>query len=130
MPLISFLLFFLIAIVFASILFYGLKQSAGWGGFWGLLFILFLVAWAARLWILPAGPVFWGFAWIPIGFVVFLFVLLIAAAPKKDSHRTPPDDPEHDQTAKGLKGAAAIFSIFFWILVVALILAIIIGYIR
>jgi hypothetical protein len=132
MPLLSFIILFFIALLFASLLSYGFKRSGFWGGFWGLLLILFLFAWAARLWIAPAGPVFFGFAWLPIAFVVFLFILLIAAATpeKKEAYRAPLTKGEDARTKEGLKGFAAAVSIFFWFLLITLIVAIIAGYLR
>jgi hypothetical protein len=130
MDFISFAILIFIAGLFASVLYYVFRRASPWGGFWGLLLFLFLVAWAARLWVAPAGPVFWGFGWLPIAFVVLIFVLLIAAISPKGSYRKPVTAEETVQTESGLKGVASVFSIFFWLTLVILLLAIMVGYIR
>lgn len=127
MTLIDFFIFFFIALLFASILSYGFKRSSGLGGFLGILILFFLIAWASRLWLTPAGPVFWGFGWFPVVFAVLIFLLLIAAASPEDksAYHKPVTAGEQAESTKGLIGLAAGFSIFFWFLIFALIIAII-----
>lgn len=117
--------FLIIALIIASIFYYGLGRRGPWGAFWAFLLILFFAGWAGSLWIAPAGPVLWGYAWLPIIFWVFMVALIIAVA-------TPSDRPvEYDETTSepstGEAGAAAALGLFFWILLALLVAAILIG---
>lgn len=123
----------LIALVIASLFYYGFGRRGPWGAFWVFLLILFLAAWAGRLWIAPAGPVIWGYAWLPLIFWVFIVALLIGAVSGDDrvesrryDRTTATTDREIAETEPEA-GAAAAFGLFFWILLSFLIIAILIG---
>lgn len=139
------LLILIIALVIGAIFYYGLGRRGPYGAFWAFLLILFLAGLAGRFWITPAGPVVWGFAWLPMIFWIFIIALLIAAAtPTQDEQIDPARDQERvvsrsdaTRSARDRRtaedrvegaGAVAVFGIFFWILLLLLIMAIIAGW--
>jgi hypothetical protein len=88
--------------------------------------ILFLASWAGGLWLTPVGPPLWGAYWVPILlFGVFVALLLSAASepPRRYNRRRTPEAPEAEAAV-----AAATFGLMFWILMVALLAAVIAGY--
>jgi hypothetical protein len=83
-------------------------------------FLLFLAGVASQYWITPFGPVWWGVSWGPLGFILLLFTLLfIVPSPyertvvKTNVAETPP--------------ATAAISIFMWLLLLMLLVAIVLG---
>lgn len=125
MEIAEFIILILIAVVIGSIFYYGFKRGGPWNLLWVFL-ILFLVAWAGRLWIAPAGPVYWGYAWLPVIFWVLLIALLIAAASPEEDHRTAQRNPE-DREEVAETGGKTAFGTFFWLLFLALITIILVG---
>jgi hypothetical protein len=91
-----------------------------------LFFILFLGTWAGGLWITPFGSPWLGVYWMPF-VVAGLFVALLVAATDQSSRRsyerkkTEPDHVEH-------AALATAFGLLFWILIMALVIAIFAGY--
>jgi NADH:ubiquinone oxidoreductase subunit 6 (subunit J) len=91
-----------------------------------LFFILFLGTWAGGLWITPFGSPWLGVYWMPF-VVAGLFVALLVAATDQSSRRsyerkeTEPDHVEH-------AALATAFGLLFWILIMALAIAIVAGY--
>lgn len=125
---------FFIALFVASLFFYGLRRRGPWGAFWVFLLILILAAWVGRLWITPAGPLIWGYGWLPVLFWVFMIALLIGiASPGEDDRRVDGDEtidyePEtKTRLSRDERGVAAVFGIFFWMLLLLFAVAIIVG---
>jgi hypothetical protein len=87
---------------------------------------LFLGTWAGGLWITPFGSPWLGVYWMPF-LVAGLFVALLVAATDQSSRRsyerkeTEPDHVEH-------AALATAFGLLFWILIMALAIAIVAGY--
>lgn len=129
MELLEFIIGFLIALFVGAILFYGFKRRGPWNAFWVFLLILVLASWAGRLWLTPAGPVFWGYGWLSVVFWVFVFGLLIAlAGPSSDSERTVDYEPDtKTRITSGAAGTAAAFGLLFWFLLLLMVVAIIAG---
>lgn len=125
MEIAEFIILLLIAIVIGSVFYYGFKRRGPWNLLWVFL-ILFLVAWAGRLWIAPADPVNWGYAWLPVIFWVLLIALLIAAASPGEDRRTAKGNPDNREEVAET-GGKTVFGIFFWLLLLALTTIIIIG---
>ncbi len=122
---------FFIALAIASLFFYGFRSRGPWGAFWVFLLILFLSAWVGRLWLTPAGPVLWGFAWLPVMFFVLIIALAIAVASPREEDRTVDYEPETGtEIRESDRGVAAVFGVFFWTLLIVLIVAVIAGLIR
>jgi NADH:ubiquinone oxidoreductase subunit 6 (subunit J) len=91
-----------------------------------LFFILFLGTWAGGLWLTPFGSPWLGVYWMPF-LVAGLFVALLVAATDQSSRRsyerkkTESDHVEH-------AALATAFGLLFWILIMALVIAIFAGY--
>lgn len=131
MELLEFFIVFFIALAIASLFFYGLRSRGPWGAFWVFLLILFLSAWVGRLWLTPAGPVIWGFAWLPVIFFVLIIALAIAVASPREKDRVVDYEPETKTEIKESdRGVAAVFGIFFWTLLIVLIVSIVAGLLR
>jgi hypothetical protein len=87
--------------------------------------IVFLASWAGGIWLTPPGPVNWGSYWLPFLLVGVMVALLMAAV------RTPPPEESSIELVDRRKrkarrwAAATTLSIFFWILVGMLLLAIV-----
>lgn len=120
----------IIALIVAAIFHYGLGRRGPWA-FWAFLLILFFTAWAGSFWIEPAGPALWGFAWLPLFFLVFMVALLIAAAGGEENrtryNRSLETETTGDEVTESEAGAAAALGFFFWFLLGILLIAIIIG---
>lgn len=126
---------FLVAIL-VSLLFLPAHRSvaadreAGAGGLLFFFLVVLLAAWAGGLWIAPFGPMMWGVYWLPYLVIGLLVALLLVAASeplRRRDQASPP--PEGDvEAGAGAAATAAVFGLFFWILLIALIGAIILGY--
>ncbi len=126
-----FLIDFLFAAVFAvllTLIFSTLFRRKGpWSR--GLVFflIVFLAAWAGGVWLLPFGPTLFGVTWLPF-LIAGLFVALILAA------ALPPQMTEEPSEKKIVleKRTDAVerkrFDAFFFLLIGALLIAVILGY--
>lgn len=118
-----------------ALLFSGLTQkSAAKSSFWPLFVIFSLSIWVASIWLTPAGPIWYGIAWVDLLVVGVLLVLLVGAASgtghQPSSPQTYlPDEEEVDIVAESKKDTTAItlFGVFFWLFVASLIVLAIIG---
>jgi energy-coupling factor transporter transmembrane protein EcfT len=97
------------------------RYSRG-GGVWpaaGFLFLLFVaVIWVAGVWSMPCGPALWNVSWLPFvlaGFLLALIILAISAAIGPPRARTE-------------AGVAAVFGVFFSVLMPESIAAIAIAF--
>jgi hypothetical protein len=95
------------------------------GGLWVFFLIIFLATWSGQLWITPFGPVGWGIAWIPLFLVsIFFSFLIFALIPPVSAPVTVKESKQAEE------GAAVVFGIFFWIMLILLVASIIGGYYR
>ena len=127
-----FLIDFLFAAVFAvllTLIFTTLFRRKGpWSRGMVFFLLVFLAAWAGGIWLLPFGPTLFGVSWLPF-LLAGLFVALILAA------ALPPQMPEQpsEKTIELEKRSDAVeqkrFDAFFFVLVGALLIAVILGYI-
>lgn len=98
-----------------------------------LFLIIFLATWAGGTWLRPFGPSLWGIQWLTfllVGLVIVLF-LIIAVRRKapKGRHETL-DMLERIEEEKALEKVAYItLSIFFWILLSILVIAILLRHV-
>lgn len=122
---------FLMAVLFSVLLTSGFgwrhpAREEMWPAGIFLFTILFLVMLGGGLWIEPWGPLVAGVAWVPylmLGLLVLLLVLA-AAAPARPS-RTPAEAAQETEEATAI---GAVFGVFFWILVVALLVSIVVRF--
>lgn len=113
----------LIALV-VGIAFSVLFRTRGpWGSFWTFLLIIFLGILAANLWVVPSGPVIWGVSWVPLLiFGILLALLLMATEPLQRSR-----DIKYEKKEEYKADSAAKISGIFWIILVVLVVAVIVG---
>jgi hypothetical protein len=116
----------IIALVIGLVFSLIFKVRGPWGSFWTLFIIVLLAVWAADLWLTPAGPVVWDLAWIPLIFVAIVVALLLAAA--ESGTRKPKSSSETPDEVTSVEPDTAIkVSAMFWIILLFLILAILVG---
>jgi len=124
-----FALFF--ALLFTAV-FSGLFQVRGpWASIPLFFIIVFLSTWAIGAYISPFGPGLWGGFWLPFFLSGLVVSLLLAAAvvsvPKRE---TTVELIDLKARAKDQKRALTTLGVFFWILVVALIIMIVMRYLN
>jgi len=88
--------------------------------------ILFFASWAGGVWLAPVGAPVWGGTWAPFLLVGVFVALLLAAAGEHSRHmqeRRETESPEADIATN-----AMAFGMFFWVLIIALVAAVIAGY--
>ena len=115
-----------VAILFTVIFTMGLKRPGPWPVWWAFFLIIFLAAWAGSLWITPAGPVVVGVYWLPVIMVSFIIAVLLAAVTPPDTRRSKVKTISEAEQEEAV--AEKVLDVFFWILLGALALIIIIGY--
>jgi hypothetical protein len=130
MFLLDLLFAFVVGFLIVSLFSVFVRGRTPWGSFWLFLLIVFLVTWAGGVWIEPFGPTLFDVAWAPfliVGFFVTLLVL--AAAVPIRSPRTPGEAIEQAREAEVASTVLAGLTVFFWIFLVASLVAIALGYI-
>lgn len=114
------LLFVLVIAAILSGIYAAFRRDRGLGVF-PFFVILLALTWAAGVWIRPVGYPFLGVYWATFSIAAIFFALLLMAfIPYKYEKKRP--------TVKGVEVERAVYGTFFWILIVALLLAIIAGY--
>ncbi len=109
-------------------------RKAGWkkGSIW-IFLIIFLITWAGGLWLKPFGPALWGIYWLPFlltGLVVFLTLLIFSPPRPLRGRQETLDMLERAEQRKELEEVTYItFNLFFWILLLLLVAAIILRYV-
>ena len=110
------------------------RRGAGPGtGLIWLFLVIFLATWAGGTWVRPFGPTLWGIHWtafLLVGVVIVLF-LIVAIPPKAPRGRQETLDMlERIEEKKEIEEVVYItLSIFLWILLSLLLLAIILRYV-
>jgi Na+/proline symporter len=95
-------------------------------GIIAFFFIVLLFSWAGGLWLAPFGPLYMGIYWLPYLFMGVIIALLLAALiPPRQPHTMKEAD---ERATEADIVAASAFSVFFWIFLLVLILAILAGY--
>lgn len=129
MLILEFLLALAVAILLSFVLVYPLRRR-GPGPFEGLIFfflILFLAAWAGGVWVRPIGPTAWNVSWVGFLLVGLIIALILASAfPSRRPIVNPPADTTTETEAEV---AVVTLGVFFFILLFAMLAAIILHYI-
>lgn len=109
-----------------SVFFYAFLKTRGpWSSFLLLFLVIFLASWAGGVWLSPVGPGVRTAHWLPFLLSGLLIALLLAAAaPSRSEESTVELMDERDRKRERRKIYRAI-SRFFWILIGALVLAIV-----
>ena len=122
-------LFFALAVaLFFTLVFTVLcRRARPWRSVIMFFLIVFLAAWAGGIWITPVGSTFLGIYWISFFTVGLIFTLFLEAVMAFSSR---PPRASNDELRLKEKEMEITLSAFFWILLLALFFAIIIGYVH
>lgn len=124
---------FAVALVLAFILVWvfgwrrpGAEGAAAAATIWFVLILLLTATWAGGVWLRPVTDVTWAADWVGFVFVGIVFALLLLAiappAPRELSPREAEIQAETELTA------AAGITVFLWVLLALLVIAIIANY--
>jgi hypothetical protein len=111
------------------VFYYVFKISGPWGKLWSFLLILILAGIAAEAWITPVGPVIWDVAWIPTLVVIIAVALLLGALTRSSSKRDKTGESiiENEKNSGVQTATVAAFGLFFWVFVIFLVIAVLMG---
>jgi len=129
MFLIDMLFAFVIALIVAGILTsgFGRRGPGPLSGFIFFFVMLFFFIWALGIWIEPVGPMVGGVPWLTFAMVGLVAALLLAAVTTPGrTQRNVPETPV--ETAAEEAAVATVFTVFFWLLLIALLFAIVVNY--
>lgn len=90
---------------------------------WALFILLFLVTWAGGIWVAPLGPPIGRVYWVPFMLIAILVAILIAAVLPPGVHTQAEAHEREVEIEAGL-------GVFFWVLVIALGVGIVLKYLR
>lgn len=116
----------MIALLLTLIFSTSFRHKGPWGGLLFFFIVIFLASWASQFWINPFGPMLLGVAWVPLLFVSVLIAVLLLAMGASAIDSAPVNPPK-EKTTYGANSLRSI-GFFFWVLVLILISAIVIGY--
>jgi Ca2+/Na+ antiporter len=126
--LVALLVTLVLSAVFALATWKGGKRK---GLIW-LFLILFFATWAGGLWMRPFGPTLWGINWLSfllVGVVVALILAASQARPKPQGREETMEILENMRQRREAEQVAWVtLTIFFWVLMLALLSAIIFRY--
>ncbi|MEJ2697414.1 MAG: hypothetical protein P8013_12275 [Candidatus Sulfobium sp.] len=114
-----------ITLVLTAVFAVGFRKQRTWPVVLVFFVILFLATWAAGVWITPAASLP-GVSWVSYVIVGLLFALLLTALIPLSRSMQSARAREAEEKAI----AIVVFDLFFWILVIGLIAAIIVRYVR
>ena len=127
MLLIHLLFALVLAVVLAAIFGAAFRRNRTAAEFWFFFILLFLLIWAGGMWVIPFGPYLWGAPFLSFLLVGLLFAFLLSAIVPSPNASRRLQDPEVKAT-KEEREAAITLNIFFYILIIALIVFIIMAY--
>lgn len=113
-----------VALLLTAVFAVGLRSRGLWRT-WLIFFgLVLLAAWAGGVWIPPIGPPMLGVYWMP-----FLFVGLIIALLWAVTSRSPTAPGERPPRAEMEEEVDTTFSVFVWILMAGLAIAVLLAYV-
>jgi len=89
--------------------------------------VVFLAAWAGGIWITPVGRSLMGVYWMGFLVVGLIFALVLEAVAAFSSRFPRTREKEIEKEEEGIETAIGIF---FWILFIAFVVVIILGYVH
>jgi Ca2+/Na+ antiporter len=113
----------LILALFIAFIFSGSRKRAI-ASLFLFFFVLFLAGIASMFWIVPFGPAVWGVSWLPMLFFI-LIVAFLFSAPSPHRRNVSIADKQAEQAEASAFGT---ISIFIWLFICLLVIAIITGY--
>lgn len=107
------------------------KRGKRKGLIW-LFLIIFFATWAGGLWMRPFGPTLWGIHWLTFLFVGVVVALILAASQARPKPRDRGETIEMLEKMRQKREAQQVawitLTIFFWVLMVSLLSAIVFRY--
>lgn len=98
-----------------------------------LFLIIFLATWAGGTWLRPFGPSLWGVTWLAfllVGLVIVLVLFIVIPRQAPRGRRETLDMLDRIEQEKELEQVTYVtLSIFLWVLLFVLVMAIILRYI-
>jgi heme A synthase len=125
---VHFLFAVIVALLLSLIFVKGVRRDDKWPGFILTLVVIFLAAWAGGLWISPFGPTLWDAAILPF-MVSGLLALLLVAGLAMGGRRSTVEFAREEGEERPRPGPMTAIGAFFWILLVILFLAVLLGYV-
>jgi len=123
-----------ISLILSALFVLATRRGGRKTGLLWLFLVLFLATWAGGVWLKPFGPTVWGIHWLSFLFAgLFVLAILAIAAPGRAprGRRETLDMLERVARERELDQLTYLtLSAFFWILLAALTIAIIIRYLR
>ena len=124
-----------LALLITTIAALGFGKSGPWGSRWTFFLILVLALWTVSIYVRTIGPVYWNVAWVPlVFFALVMALLLIVIIPMPDANHWRDEsiyDSQQRQVtyvkAPARDGTRPPAMGLFWGIVIALIIAIIVG---
>ena len=115
----------LISLLLTLISVFLIRRKGPWGSAWTFFLVIFLTLWLVSIYVAPVGPIYIGIAWAPLLIAgILLTILLIASMPNANDWRDENIKPTSETKIETVKRPV---SKFFWILIVLLAMAIMIG---
>ena len=122
------LLFALVIALFFTLVFAVMGRKARKRQYLIMFFlIVFFAAWAGGIWITPIGPTILGVYWVSFFTAGLIFALVLEAVAAFSSRSTEAREEDIRKEEETIETAAGTT---FWILLLALIITIIIGYVH
>lgn len=117
---------FVIGLLFTAIFALGFNRRGPWASIPVFFLLVFLAAWVGGAWAAPAGPALWGVYWLPFAVMGLLIALILAAAAPAPRSTVAIEDTAAERREE--RKAETAFEIFFWVLLMTMIIAILIRY--
>ena len=126
MLIVDILLALAVALLLTGIFAYGFCELRGGDQLLFFFSVLFLATWAGGVWVAQYGPLIYGVAWLSFLAVGFVIALLLANL--MASGKNPCRTMEERRNLPAGQASRSLFGIFFWLLTMVLILAIVLAY--
>jgi hypothetical protein len=125
--------FVVAAIVSALFVLFTRKRGRRTGFIW-LFLIIFLASWSGGAWLKPIGPALWGIHWLSFLLVAIVVGLIMAVfsyqKPPMGRHETLAMLERMEERERLREATYITLSLFVWVLLIALVVAVILRYLR
>jgi len=118
----------IVAVVISGIFYFAVDAKGPWGSFWTFFVIVLLAVWAASLWIVPFGYIYWEIAWIPLFFIGLVIGFLLAALSSTPNSSRRTDKGSDVNAEVEPERTYAAIGLMFWLFIGLMLMAIIAGY--
>src|SRR6056297_1757313 len=108
-----------LALVLSALFTFVFKKKGPWASYLAFFLVLFFATWAVGVRMVGFGPYLFGVVnWLPYLFVGLIFALILAAVPAEGQIKVD-TGPESGHP----------FNVYFWILIILLVIAVIAAYV-